>query len=442
MFGVHRYFIECTGTRDAKQLVAVVAFNLGLEGHGRNDVIRHLTSIATESTPVLLVLDALDRAWKPHENRNDVEDFLSLLADLPYLTLVVTVRGGQRPRQVKWTLPFLPALQPLPPLLQDTQNHPGTITHMAFLASFEGCSSLVARWAQDGAALPLDKAERTPRPKAFFTENIFLSEEPEEMYSPTVAAESDFSLLDPGARVQESMPTIDFLASFEGCSSVAARWAQEGAAPLPDRAERAPRLEVPRHILSVLVPRHILVSVLTAHRSDDSATAVFMLPASPKIFNGRNEEVQHTRTITLSQPARIAICGPEGMGKLAVGLAASHSPEISKVFGVHSYNVECDGTRDAKQLVAVIAFHLGLDGHGRKHFCFTIPVTVRGGKCPRQVKFSPALQTFLLSAVRTTFLDISDVAPDELDLESPRDRSEQPTHMAVLMSFEACLSLV
>ncbi|KAJ6480454.1 hypothetical protein C8R45DRAFT_1101025 [Mycena sanguinolenta] len=234
MFGIHRYFVECEGTRDAKQLVAVIAFHLGLEGRGKKHVIRHFAALATETTPVLLVLDALDRAWKPHENRGDVEDFLSLLADLPYLTLMVTVRGGERPRQVKWTRPFLPALQPLPPsaaratfldisdvspdepdleqLLEITQSNPGTITHMALLASFEGCSSLVARWAQEGAALLLDKAERAARPRAFFTEDGILSDEPEEMYSASAAVESDLlSLLDPGARAREPLPTIDSL---------------------------------------------------------------------------------------------------------------------------------------------------------------------------------------------------------------------------------------
>ncbi|KAJ7933459.1 hypothetical protein B0H13DRAFT_2306871 [Mycena leptocephala] len=96
MFGIHRYFVECEDAKDSKQLIAALAAHLG-------------------TTPVLVVLDALDRAWKPHENRSDVEDFLSLLADLPYLTLIGTVRGSERPRQVKWTRPFLPTLGSLSP---------------------------------------------------------------------------------------------------------------------------------------------------------------------------------------------------------------------------------------------------------------------------------------------------------------------------------------
>ncbi|KAF7344650.1 hypothetical protein MVEN_01625200 [Mycena venus] len=243
MFGVHRYFIECDGARDPKQLVAAIAIHLQLEGTGRKHVIRHLTETATEETPMLLVLDALDRAWKPHENRSDVEDFLSLLADLQHLTLIVTVRGGERPRQVKWTRPFLPTLQPLPPaatratfldisdvspdepdleeLLEITENNPGTITHMAILASFEGCSSLVARWQQEGPALLLDRAERTPPPKPIFVDGM-LSDEPEEMRAPTVAAETDIlSLLDPdvSAFTWAPMPTIDTLMKMKAPTS-------------------------------------------------------------------------------------------------------------------------------------------------------------------------------------------------------------------------------
>ncbi|KAJ7731763.1 hypothetical protein B0H16DRAFT_1893242 [Mycena metata] len=171
MFKDHRYFIECGGARDVQQLLAAIALQLGLEGTGRKHVIRHLSTLATEQTPVLLVLDALDRAWKLHGNRNDVEDFLSLLADVQDLTLIVTVRGGERPRQVKWTHPFLPMLQPLSRaaarqtfldisdvrtehpglevLLALSKNNPGTITHMASLASLDGCASLVTRWQHD-----------------------------------------------------------------------------------------------------------------------------------------------------------------------------------------------------------------------------------------------------------------------------------------------------
>ncbi|KAJ6535331.1 hypothetical protein DFH09DRAFT_115593 [Mycena vulgaris] len=236
MFGPHRYFVECDGAGDAKQLVAAIALHLALESTGKKAVIRHLSALATEETPVLVVLDALDRPWKPHENRSDVEDFLSLLADLQHVTLMVTVRGGERPRQVRWTRPFLPTLSPLPPsaaretfldisdvspddpgleeLLELTENNPGTITHMAGLASFEGCVSLVARWQAEGPALLLDKAQRAPPPRLL---DGALTEEPDEMRADEVrvvgpVAEKDIlAFLE--TRTREPMPTIDSLLS-------------------------------------------------------------------------------------------------------------------------------------------------------------------------------------------------------------------------------------
>jgi hypothetical protein len=130
---------------------------------------------------------------------------------------------------VKWTRPFLPTLQPLSPaatratfldisdvdtadpdleaLLALTGGNPGTAAHMALLASFEGCSSLVARWEQEGPALLLDRAARAPAPHAIFADG--LCDEPEEMRerTPTAVAECDLlGLLEPDLRIVRGSP--------------------------------------------------------------------------------------------------------------------------------------------------------------------------------------------------------------------------------------------
>ncbi|KAJ7105826.1 hypothetical protein C8R44DRAFT_745484 [Mycena epipterygia] len=267
LFGQQRYFVECDGATDAKQLVCAIALALGLESTGKKPVIRQLTALGgggetktvegeekkegegeekeKEKKPVLLVLDALDRAWKPHENRSAVEDFLSLLADLQHVTLIVTVRGGERPRQVRWTRPFLPTLSPLAPpsarlafldisdvpptdpaldaVLAITAGNPSTITHMAGLASFEGCAALVARWEAEGPALLQDKAERAAPPRPILLEGV-ITEEPEEMSPeecervPGAVAEKDvLALLESCvAPTQRPMPSIDSLFSDLG----------------------------------------------------------------------------------------------------------------------------------------------------------------------------------------------------------------------------------
>ncbi|KAJ7766087.1 hypothetical protein B0H16DRAFT_385974 [Mycena metata] len=237
MFKEHRYFIECEGTTDNKQLVAALADTLDLEGTGKKRVIRHLTMIATEETPVLIVLDALDCAWKPHKNRGDVEDFLSLLAGLQHLTLVVTIRGAECPHQVRWTRPFLPTLPPfavrqtfmdisdVPPdepdldtLLALAENNAGTITYLAGLASFEGCTSLVARWQTEGPHLLLDRGERRAAPKPVHLDGKVFGDELEESGDrmPTVVSQKDIlSLVERDVRVKEPMPTIESLLRWQ-----------------------------------------------------------------------------------------------------------------------------------------------------------------------------------------------------------------------------------
>ncbi|KAJ7703748.1 hypothetical protein B0H16DRAFT_1829494 [Mycena metata] len=54
--------------------------------------------------------------WELFQSRKEVEEFLSLLADISSLALLITMRGVERPSKVQWTRPFL---RPLEPLSQD-----------------------------------------------------------------------------------------------------------------------------------------------------------------------------------------------------------------------------------------------------------------------------------------------------------------------------------
>ncbi|KAJ7246062.1 hypothetical protein C8J57DRAFT_1081845, partial [Mycena rebaudengoi] len=51
--------------------------------------------------------------WEPLSSRPEVEEFLSLVTDVPHLGLMITLRGAEQPRKVKWTRPFLAPLKPL-----------------------------------------------------------------------------------------------------------------------------------------------------------------------------------------------------------------------------------------------------------------------------------------------------------------------------------------
>lgn len=172
-------------------------FGLREKGNPSKAVIRYLSSLLD---PILLVLDNLEMAWEPFESRVDVEEFLSLLTDIPQLHLLVrvdlsrrpflcligfiqvTLRGAERPTKVRWTRPFLPPLAPLndaaakqtftditddadddlelQQLLTFTDNVPLAITLIANLSAFEGCRSVLNRWKNETTAMISDGFDR------------------------------------------------------------------------------------------------------------------------------------------------------------------------------------------------------------------------------------------------------------------------------------------
>ncbi|KAJ7075622.1 hypothetical protein C8R43DRAFT_1143782, partial [Mycena crocata] len=83
---------------------------------------------------------------------------------------------------------------------------------------------------------------------------------------------------------------------------------------------------------------------------------------------GRDEQVKHIgKTIMRSRPACICLADAESIGKTAVAVAAAHSPELSAIFGVQRYFIDCEVARGGKALVAMIATTLQFEGRGRKH---------------------------------------------------------------------------
>ncbi|KAJ7737762.1 hypothetical protein B0H16DRAFT_1762313 [Mycena metata] len=181
MFGTQRFFIPLTAAVSATDLIAKVAQYFGLEQQGRlqKNILRHLCAIPA---PVLLVLDNMEDCWESLAGRPQVEDFLSHLSDVPGLRLLVTMRGMERPNQVKWSRPFLPALTPLDAdaarstffditdevtdekivnkLLALTDHLPLAISLMANLASFDGCETVLERWNSETTSLLSDGADK------------------------------------------------------------------------------------------------------------------------------------------------------------------------------------------------------------------------------------------------------------------------------------------
>ncbi|KAJ7275912.1 P-loop containing nucleoside triphosphate hydrolase protein, partial [Mycena rebaudengoi] len=162
----HRYFIPCHSSPTCTKLAATIAAHIGLEkGSSLTKKIAHYFGHAP---PSLLVLDNLETPWESLSARSEVEEFLSLLTDVPHLGLMITLRGAERPHKVKWTRPFLPPLEPLSnvaawqtfievadeghddagikELLELTGNLPLAVNLIASVAGSEGCAEALARW--------------------------------------------------------------------------------------------------------------------------------------------------------------------------------------------------------------------------------------------------------------------------------------------------------
>ncbi|KAJ7452939.1 hypothetical protein FB451DRAFT_676643 [Mycena latifolia] len=173
-----RHFISSESANTSVELVSIIGAHLGLEPSRQlsKAIVRHFEA----SGPSLLVLDNLETPWEATESRGGVEEYLSSLADVPSLALLITMRGTERPAKVKWTRPFLPPLEPLTPsasrqifaeiadgpeigeesameeLLDLSGSLPLVISLMASVAAFEGYTSTLSRWKIENTTLLAD----------------------------------------------------------------------------------------------------------------------------------------------------------------------------------------------------------------------------------------------------------------------------------------------
>ncbi|KAJ6541019.1 hypothetical protein DFH09DRAFT_1174944 [Mycena vulgaris] len=163
-FDQHRFFVPCDSVPTTVELIALIGSYLGLKPG--KDLTRPVLHYFSSSPPSLLILDNLEKLWEPSHSRGEVEEFLSLITDVPLLALIITLRGAERPAKVSWTRPFLPPLMPLrqnaarqtfidiaddaPPV---GCNLPLTIDLMAHLVDYEGCPKVLARWETERTSM-------------------------------------------------------------------------------------------------------------------------------------------------------------------------------------------------------------------------------------------------------------------------------------------------
>ncbi|KAJ7309492.1 P-loop containing nucleoside triphosphate hydrolase protein, partial [Mycena albidolilacea] len=84
------------------------------------------------------------------------------------------------------------------------------------------------------------------------------------------------------------------------------------------------------------------------------------LPSKPKIFHGRDSEMEHIRKMLSQEAPRIAILGGGGMGKTSLARAILHHPDTSAKFEDRFF-VSAESASTSIELAALIGLHVGLN---------------------------------------------------------------------------------
>ncbi|KAJ7936543.1 hypothetical protein B0H13DRAFT_1853274 [Mycena leptocephala] len=115
----HCFFVACDTGTSKVDLDAIIGAHLGLKPG--SDLTRAIMQHFENSPPCLLISDNLETVWEPTELRKEIEEFLSLLTDIQYLTLIAYIDK----------------------VLLLTDNMPLAIDLIAHLVNSEGCAEVL-----------------------------------------------------------------------------------------------------------------------------------------------------------------------------------------------------------------------------------------------------------------------------------------------------------
>ncbi|KAK7061276.1 hypothetical protein R3P38DRAFT_3302495 [Favolaschia claudopus] len=181
-FRHQRLFVKCKSARTTWDLLSRLGSAMGLpesEPSAYKDTV--LNTLVASSVPCLVVFDDLDDAWDPPSTKLDVEDFLTELSNISTVSLLLTLRGTQRPMGPSYSKPAPAPLGSLSPsaaretffaisdvvedgedaplvdvLLQLVGYLPRAITTLAQLAQYEPLPFLLERYREEGTAMLCD----------------------------------------------------------------------------------------------------------------------------------------------------------------------------------------------------------------------------------------------------------------------------------------------
>ncbi|KZV90900.1 hypothetical protein EXIGLDRAFT_837477 [Exidia glandulosa HHB12029] len=175
-FGHRRYFVACDAADVSVSALSIIASAFGISNSDRRTLEKELTIALKVDQPILLTLDNFESAWEDLSRRNEAENVLEFLSGFPHLSLVVTIRGAERPGGAHWTRPLRSPLGPLgreearqvllaiadvpesdmptlDKMLQHVENLPLAVVLLGNLAQVESLPSLLSRWETMSTAM-------------------------------------------------------------------------------------------------------------------------------------------------------------------------------------------------------------------------------------------------------------------------------------------------
>ena len=112
-FGNARYFVPCESVTSSGALLTELGKTLGVVSGGSDALWSRVLATLT-SVESIICFDNFESPWDQHaETKHSVEEILSRVTELCHVTVLITMRGAERPAQTQWTQPFLKPLETL-----------------------------------------------------------------------------------------------------------------------------------------------------------------------------------------------------------------------------------------------------------------------------------------------------------------------------------------
>lgn len=215
-----QYFVACDAAEGRGNIESLLGAALDITAPTpsrlRTKIIKFLSN-----SPCVLVLDNFESAWETPDLRLAAEQSLAALCAVESLSVIITLRGSERPAGIPWTRPFLDPLSPLAldatlqmfltisdaaeddpclrPLLQNLDNMPLAVTLMASLAQYQSCSSLLEDWNARHTAMLARGSGKTRLSSLDFSIELSLQSNTVSGIDGTLSMLSVLSLLPDGA---------------------------------------------------------------------------------------------------------------------------------------------------------------------------------------------------------------------------------------------------